>query len=175
MTRILALALVLALAPVASARGEGWRPVAAAPIAPSGYLASAWTGEELVVFGRTRVGGRSRNVAAAYTPRTGRWRRLAPPAGPAGSYEGTYSATWTGEEVLLVGNGAILYRKRLEELGKGVEFASPASGSPHASALVELAVPRFLREEFDRPYDVVPLYLRKSDAEIGWDKRARAG
>ena len=78
----------------------------------------------------------------------------------------------TGEEVLLVGNGAILYRKRLEEVGKGVEFASPASGSPHASALVELAVPRFLREEFDRPYDVVPLYLRKSDAEIARDQRA---
>jgi tRNA threonylcarbamoyladenosine biosynthesis protein TsaB len=77
-----------------------------------------------------------------------------------------------GEEVLLVGNGAILYRKRLEELGKGVDFASPAFGSPHASALVELSVPRFLREDFERPYDVVPLYLRKSDAEIAWDQRA---
>jgi tRNA threonylcarbamoyladenosine biosynthesis protein TsaB len=78
----------------------------------------------------------------------------------------------TGEEVLLVGNGAILYRKSLEDLGSGVEFASPAFGSPHASALVELSIPRFVREEFDRPYDVVPLYLRKSDAEIAWDQRA---
>jgi len=77
-----------------------------------------------------------------------------------------------GEEVLLVGNGAILYRKRLEELGTGVDFASPALGSPHASALVELSVPRFVREDFERPYDVVPLYLRKSDAEIAWDQRA---
>jgi tRNA threonylcarbamoyladenosine biosynthesis protein TsaB len=77
-----------------------------------------------------------------------------------------------GEEVLLVGNGAILYRKVLEELGSGVEFASPTHGSPHASALVELSIPRFLREEFDRPHDVVPLYLRKSDAEIHWDQRA---
>jgi len=77
-----------------------------------------------------------------------------------------------GDEVLLVGNGAILYRKQLEELGKGVDFASPALGSPHASALVELSVPRLLREDFERPYDVVPLYLRKSDAEIAWDQRA---
>jgi tRNA threonylcarbamoyladenosine biosynthesis protein TsaB len=77
-----------------------------------------------------------------------------------------------GEEVLLVGNGAILYRRRLEELGSEVEFASPAFGSPHASALVELSVPRFMREDFQRPYDVVPLYLRKSDAEIAWDQRA---
>jgi tRNA A37 threonylcarbamoyladenosine modification protein TsaB len=44
---------------------------------------------------------------------------------------------------------------------------------PHAQALVELAVPRFLREEFDRLLDVVPLYLRKSDAEIAWDQRRR--
>jgi tRNA threonylcarbamoyladenosine biosynthesis protein TsaB len=77
-----------------------------------------------------------------------------------------------GEEVLLVGNGAILYRKQLEELGKGVDFGSPALGYPHASALVELSVPRFLREDFERPYDVVPVYLRKSDAEIAWDQRA---
>ena len=33
--------------------------------------------------------------------------------------------------------------------------------------------PRFLREEHDRLFDVVPVYLRKSDAEIAWDQRAR--
>jgi len=38
--------------------------------------------------------------------------------------------------------------------------------------LVELAAPRFLREEHDRLTDVVPMYLRKSDAEIAWDRRA---
>jgi tRNA A37 threonylcarbamoyladenosine modification protein TsaB len=54
-----------------------------------------------------------------------------------------------------------------------VEFASPAVANPDAAALVELAIPRFLREEFDRVFDVVPLYLRKSDAEIAWDQRAR--
>jgi hypothetical protein len=38
---------------------------------------------------------------------------------------------------------------------------------------VELSVSRFLREEADRLFDVVPIYLRKSDAEIAWDQRAR--
>jgi tRNA threonylcarbamoyladenosine biosynthesis protein TsaB len=76
-------------------------------------------------------------------------------------------------EVLCVGNGAILYRREIEELGSRVEFASPAVAHPDAAALVELAVPRFLREEHDRLFDVVPLYLRKSDAEIAWDQRAR--
>jgi tRNA threonylcarbamoyladenosine biosynthesis protein TsaB len=78
-----------------------------------------------------------------------------------------------GEDVLLVGNGAILYRRRFEEVGPGVEFASPALAYPRASSLVELSVPRFLREETDRLFDVVPMYLRKSDAEIAWDQRTR--
>ena len=78
------------------------------------------------------------------------------------------------EEVLAVGDGAILYRDVLAELGSQVEVASPAVAHPDAAALVELAVPRFLREEHDRLFDVVPRYLRKSDAEIAWD-RARDG
>jgi tRNA threonylcarbamoyladenosine biosynthesis protein TsaB len=78
-----------------------------------------------------------------------------------------------GEDVLLVGDGATRYRRELE--AGFVEFASPAHGYPHAAALAELSTPRFLREEFDRVHDVVPLYLRKSDAEIAWDSRARTG
>jgi universal bacterial protein YeaZ len=76
-------------------------------------------------------------------------------------------------EVLCVGNGAILYRREIEDLGSRVEFASPAVAYPDAAALVELAIPRFTREEHDRLFDVVPLYLRKSDAEIAWDQRTR--
>jgi tRNA threonylcarbamoyladenosine biosynthesis protein TsaB len=75
-------------------------------------------------------------------------------------------------DVLAVGDGAILYREVLGE-ADGIEFASPLVAHPDAAALVELAVPRFLREEHDRLFDVVPLYLRKSDAEIAWDQRAR--
>ncbi len=76
-------------------------------------------------------------------------------------------------EVLAVGNGAMLYRHELEELGPRIEIGTSISAHPAAAALVELAVPRFLREEHDRPHDVVPLYLRRSDAEIAWDQRAR--
>jgi tRNA threonylcarbamoyladenosine biosynthesis protein TsaB len=79
----------------------------------------------------------------------------------------------TPEDVLLVGNGAILYRQELEEAGPRVAFAPVALSTPLASALVEVAVPRFIREETDRPVDVVPIYLRKTDAEIAWDQRAR--
>jgi len=76
------------------------------------------------------------------------------------------------EEVLLVGDGAILYRQELEVSGR-VEVAPAPFAHPWASALVTLAAPRFIREETDRLVDVVPLYLRKTDAEIAWDQRAR--
>ncbi|MEP7059580.1 MAG: tRNA (adenosine(37)-N6)-threonylcarbamoyltransferase complex dimerization subunit type 1 TsaB [Actinomycetota bacterium] len=76
-------------------------------------------------------------------------------------------------EVLAVGNGAILYRDALQEVGPQVEFASAIVAHPDAAALAERAIPRFLRGELDRLTDLVPMYLRKSDAEIAWDQRAR--
>jgi tRNA threonylcarbamoyladenosine biosynthesis protein TsaB len=79
----------------------------------------------------------------------------------------------SGEEVLLVGNGAILYREQLEAAAARIAFAPAALAHPWASALVEVTAPRFIREETDRLHEVVPLYLRKTDAEINWDQRAR--
>jgi tRNA threonylcarbamoyladenosine biosynthesis protein TsaB len=76
-------------------------------------------------------------------------------------------------EMLAVGDGAILYRNHLEELGSRVEIASTIRAHPEAAALAELAVPRFLREEHDRLHEVSPLYVRRSDAEIAWDRRDR--
>ena len=77
------------------------------------------------------------------------------------------------EDVLMVGEGAILYRDVLETPATRAVFAPAALAHPWASALVEVSVPRFIREETDRVTDVVPMYLRKTDAEIAWDHRAR--
>jgi tRNA threonylcarbamoyladenosine biosynthesis protein TsaB len=78
----------------------------------------------------------------------------------------------SGEEHLLVGGGALLYRRTLREVGTPLEFASFALAFPNAEALLELALPRLHREEYTRPEEVVPYYVRKSDAKIDW---ARAG
>lgn len=81
-----------------------------------------------------------------------------------------------GEEVLAVGNGAMLYREKLEaSLGGALELAPYALRYPSAATMIELALPRFEREEHDDLFGVVPLYLRKSDAEIAWDRREAAG
>jgi tRNA threonylcarbamoyladenosine biosynthesis protein TsaB len=79
----------------------------------------------------------------------------------------------TAGEMLAVGDGAMLYRDDLQTLGGRLEFASASSAHPEAASLVELAAPRLLREEHDRLFDVVPVYLRRSDAEIAWDRRNR--
>jgi tRNA threonylcarbamoyladenosine biosynthesis protein TsaB len=75
-----------------------------------------------------------------------------------------------GEDVLLAGDGALRYRDVLAHLDR-VELAGPGSSAPSAAALVELATARYEREEFDPPAGVHPLYLRRSDAEIEWEKR----
>ena len=110
MTKLVA---VLAAVLVATPAAGTWRRLSPAPVVPESYLTSAWTGTQLVVFGRRQVtkldargnpySVRSFDVAEAYTPATGRWRKLSPRPGPTGAFEGRYSAAWTGKEVLVWG------------------------------------------------------------------------
>jgi len=79
------------------------------------------------------------------------------------------------EDILMVGNGALAYRRELEEAGNHVSFASPAHAFPAATALVELSIARLTREDFDRLYELKPIYVRKSDAQIAWDRGRRTG
>ncbi len=74
------------------------------------------------------------------------------------------------EEVLLVGNGAHLYREVFEDLGSVVEIGSLGDSFPEARSLVELSMPRLFRQDFDSPYDLVPLYLRQSARRIQWER-----
>ena len=121
------------------------------------------------------VDGRRKEVfAALYQPVPGGVMRLTEPAVQRPEALVADLAVHPGE-VLAVGDGAILYRDVLQTVGARVEFASAAVAHPDAASLVELAVPRFLREEHDQLFDVVPMYLRKSDAEIAWDDGARGG
>jgi tRNA threonylcarbamoyladenosine biosynthesis protein TsaB len=73
-------------------------------------------------------------------------------------------------EVLLVGNGALLYRDEFEDLGAGVEIATMSHAFPDALALVELTLSRMFREDFDSLYDLKPLYLRHSAKRIEWER-----
>jgi tRNA threonylcarbamoyladenosine biosynthesis protein TsaB len=75
-----------------------------------------------------------------------------------------------GTDALVCGDGALRFREAFDDLDH-VELAGPGHAAPSLDALVELAAARYEREEFCAPADVVPLYLRRSDAEIAWDLR----
>lgn len=73
-------------------------------------------------------------------------------------------------DVLLVGNGALLYREVFEELGSSIELGTMSHAFPNAGALVELALPRMFREDFDSLDELKPLYLRRSAKRIQWER-----
>jgi tRNA threonylcarbamoyladenosine biosynthesis protein TsaB len=79
-----------------------------------------------------------------------------------------------GEPMLAVGNGPYLYPKAFEEVARDLELAGVADGTPTAIRLVELAVTRLMREDSQRLTDVKPLYVRKSDAELTWERMSAA-
>ncbi len=74
------------------------------------------------------------------------------------------------EDVLLVGDGALRYREVFEGLRK-VEIVGEELAYPNATSLVMLAHAQALREQWVRPWNLEPLYLRKPDAEINWSTR----
>jgi tRNA threonylcarbamoyladenosine biosynthesis protein TsaB len=74
------------------------------------------------------------------------------------------------EEVLLVGNGALLYGDIFQNAGPIVEVGTMGHAFPTASALVELSLPRMFREDFDSLYELKPLYLRRSARRIHWEQ-----
>src|SRR5438067_1028441 len=83
----------------------------------------------------------------------------------------------SGEESLVVGDGALRYPGVFAEVAR-TEFGEMGTAYPSAAALVELAHPQAIREEFVPPWELKPLYLRKADAEINWktrDKQRKAG
>ena len=76
----------------------------------------------------------------------------------------------SGEEVLVVGDGAYRYREIFEGLAR-VELVEQGASYPSAASLVQLAHATAMREEFVQPDEVFPIYLRKPDAEINWSTR----
>jgi len=76
----------------------------------------------------------------------------------------------SGEDSLLVGDGAQRYAEVFEGLSR-VEVADHGLAYPSAASLVQLAHAQALREEWVKPWDLQPLYLRVPDAEINWSTR----
>ena len=70
----------------------------------------------------------------------------------------------SGEEILLVGDGALRHSDVFGSIAR-VEIAEQGLAYPTAGSLVQLAHARALREDFVKPWELRPLYLRLPDAE----------
>ncbi len=104
---------------------------------------------------------------ATYRPVPGGMQRITEPA--VGEPEELRSAIVAeAADVLIVGDGALAHRHLFEDVS-GVEIADEVLAFPSASALVSLAHARAMREEFVRPDEIEPLYLRRPDAVAKWD------
>lgn len=79
--------------------------------------------------------------------------------------------TALGEPVLLMGDGAVMARKELDALSPDLLLAPPALQIPRASSLLQAALPRLKAGEADDEMDLVPYYIRRSEAEVLWEKR----
>ncbi len=75
-----------------------------------------------------------------------------------------------GEEYLAVGDGALRYGEVLSDISR-LEVADLGLAHPSAGSLVQLAHARALREDFESPWEIQPVYLRKADVEINWPTR----
>jgi tRNA threonylcarbamoyladenosine biosynthesis protein TsaB len=76
----------------------------------------------------------------------------------------------TRQEVLVVGDGALRHCETFADLAN-VELGDQGLAHPSAASLVQLAHARAVREDFVKPWELEPLYLRRPDAEINWTTR----
>lgn len=104
---------------------------------------------------------------AMYRTVPGGIQQVSPPTvGPVDELVGDLLAR--SQDVLCVGDGAERYRDEIID-GYRCEIAAPVH--PPVGALVQLAHSRALREEWMRPGEIEPIYLRAPDALINWSVR----
>lgn len=76
------------------------------------------------------------------------------------------------EPVVFLGNGLLFYQTHIAKtLGEKALFADPPHSSPRGGLIAWLGLLRLIQQDQDDPFSLVPLYVRKSDAEIFWGKR----
>jgi len=71
------------------------------------------------------------------------------------------------ERCVLIGDGALLYRQRIQErLGPLARFAPEADHRIRGATVARIGLQRMARGADEAGNDLLPLYIRKSDAEL---------
>jgi len=73
----------------------------------------------------------------------------------------------TEGKIVFTGDGALLYRNEIiGALGERAVFASPDKMVPSPANVASLGIRKVLKGEFSEPVSLVPIYIRKSEAEM---------
>ncbi len=88
------------------------------------------------------------------------------PDGPARAASPDQAIVDISGPALFVGDGALAYKDRImAELGENARFAEPGQHVIRASAVGKLGMERIIAGEIVDAFTLVPVYLRRSDAE----------
>jgi tRNA threonylcarbamoyladenosine biosynthesis protein TsaB len=76
------------------------------------------------------------------------------------------------EKILFAGEGALLYKKRITDIMKDrAVFAGADKMVPSPANVAVLGLERAVRGEYAPAAETVPLYIRKSEAEVKWSEK----
>lgn len=75
------------------------------------------------------------------------------------------------EDILFMGDGAYYDRDEIEQTSPLFKVAPSAIAIPRGQSLLQAGIKRLNRGEFDDLMTIVPFYLRRSEAEVLWDKK----
>ncbi len=77
------------------------------------------------------------------------------------------------ETVLFAGEGASLYADLIREtMGERALFAPPEKMVPSPANVAAIGLEKALKGEYTNAADALPLYIRKSEAEVKWSQKA---
>ncbi len=72
-----------------------------------------------------------------------------------------------GENVLFIGEGALLYKEIIKEaMREKAILPSPEKMVPSPANVASMGMQKALRGEFSEPVSLIPFYIRRSEAEI---------
>jgi tRNA threonylcarbamoyladenosine biosynthesis protein TsaB len=72
----------------------------------------------------------------------------------------------SGEKIIFTGEGSLLYKKDIiSMIGERALFASPEKTVPSPAIIASIGMQKALMGDFSDPVSLVPLYIRRSEAE----------
>lgn len=74
-----------------------------------------------------------------------------------------------GGPIIAVGEGADLYKEKL--INAGIQLATPANRYSRAASVAGVAQMRWEEGKIDDPLTLLPNYIRRSEAEVLWEKK----